>query len=364
MSRTDVRIPSLDGLRAISIALVLVAHLAGTRHFPLSATAEHFWALGEFGVRVFFVISGFLITGLLMQELARDGRVHLGRFYLRRTLRIFPPYYTLLLALGLASMAGALTLAPRDLVHGATYTSNYYLDRSWFLGHTWSLSVEEQFYLLWPAVLLLAGLRRGLFIAAAVVALSPVIRVVEWELVRSAGAGVGLRFETIADSIATGCLLAGARGWLHGNAIYRRLLDGAWFAVVPVVGALGHLTQDHPLVSFGLGMTVANLAIALCVDWAVTHHEGRVGRVLNAPPLVFVGLISYSLYLWQQPFLNRASPAPLAAFPLNIAAAVTLALLSYYIVERPALRLRKQLERALFRPKATLPGGLPSPSSS
>jgi peptidoglycan/LPS O-acetylase OafA/YrhL len=89
------RIPSLDGLRAISISLVLLAHLAGTRNFPLSVTAGHVLGLGEFGVIVFFVISGFLITGLLLDELAKSDRIHLGRFYFRRTLRIFPPYYTL-----------------------------------------------------------------------------------------------------------------------------------------------------------------------------------------------------------------------------------------------------------------------------
>ena len=89
---TDRRIPSLDGLRAISIALVLISHLAGTRKFPLSTSSGNFWALGEFGVRVFFVISGFLITGLLLDELARTDRIRLGHFYFRRTLRIFPPY--------------------------------------------------------------------------------------------------------------------------------------------------------------------------------------------------------------------------------------------------------------------------------
>jgi peptidoglycan/LPS O-acetylase OafA/YrhL len=350
--RADARIPSLDGLRAISIALVLVAHLAGTRNFPVSAAAGNFWGLGEFGVRVFFVISGFLITGLLMQELASEGHIRLGRFYLRRTLRIFPPYYTLLVALGIAWAVGAVALAPNDLAHGATYTSNYYLGRSWFLGHTWSLSVEEQFYLLWPAALLLAGLRRGLLIAAAVVLLSPFIRVAEWELFRSAGAGVGMRFETVADSIATGCLLAGARAYLQATPLYQRVLRSPWFVVVPLLAIAGNLTHDHPLVLFGLGMSVANIAIALTIDWCVTHYDGRVGRVLNAAPLVFIGWISYSLYLWQQPFLNRASTSMVAAFPLNIVCAVALAVASYYIVERPALRLRKSIERAVFTPKA------------
>ena len=349
-TRADARIPSLDGLRAISITLVLIAHLAGTRNFPVSEAVGNFWGLGEFGVRVFFVISGFLITGLLIQELS-EGNIRLGRFYLRRTLRIFPPYYTLLLALGAASAYGAVALAPHDLAHGATYTSNYYLGRSWFMGHTWSLSVEEQFYVLWPAALLLAGLRRGLAIAVAVVLLSPFIRVAEWELFRSAGAGIGIRFETVADSIATGCLLAGARAHLHATPLYRRLLDSRAFIAVPALAILANLTHDHPLLCFGLGMSAANVAIALCIDWAVTHHDGRFGRVLNAAPLVFVGWTSYSLYLWQQPFLDRASQSPFAAFPLNVVCAVTLALTSYFVVERPALRLRKSIERAVLRPR-------------
>jgi len=88
----------------------------------------------------------------------------------------------------------------------------------------------------------------------------------------------------------------------------------------------------------------------------VTNHDRRLGRILNAAPFLFVGWISYSLYLWQQPFLNRASQSPLTAVPLNIACVVALALLSYYIVERPALRIRKSIERALpARPRAALP---------
>jgi peptidoglycan/LPS O-acetylase OafA/YrhL len=349
--RAGARIPSLDGLRAISIALVLFAHMCGTRNFPLSVATENFWGLGEFGVTVFFVISGFLITGLLLQEVSHAGRIQLGRFYLRRTLRIFPPYYTLLVALGVAWTLGAVALSGTDLARGATYTSNYYLDRSWFMGHTWSLSVEEQFYLLWPAVLLLAGLRRGFFIAAAVVLLSPFIRVAEWELFRSAGADIGVRFETVADSIATGCLLAGTRTYLHRAPLYRRLLASRAFVAIPAIAVLANLTHDHPLVSFGLGMTAVNVAIALCIDWAVTHDAGRIGRMLNAAPLVFLGWISYSLYLWQQPFLNRASPSVFAAFPLNLVCVVMLALLSYYVVERPALRLRKAIERATPAPR-------------
>jgi peptidoglycan/LPS O-acetylase OafA/YrhL len=351
------RIPSLDGLRAISIALVIFSHLAGTRGFPVSAAAANPWSLGGFGVTVFFVISGFLITGLLLEELARSDRIRLGRFYFRRTLRIFPPYFTLIAALLVADGLGWISLNPRDALHAATYTSNYHDARSWFVGHTWSLSVEEQFYLLWPAVLVLARSRRAVFIAAAAVLIVPFIRVAEWELFRSAGHGVGYRFETIADSIAAGCVLACVRPALHQSPRYMRLLRSPAFILIPVAALAGNWMHDHPLVSFGLGLSVMNVCLALCLDWCVTFPDGRIGRVLNAAPLVFVGWISYSLYLWQQPFLDRESAAVTAQFPYNIALTVVAALASYYVVERPSLQLRKRIEARRRRPVPAPPVG-------
>lgn len=343
------RIPSLDGLRAISIGLVLLGHLAGTGGFPLSAAEGNFWALGDFGVRVFFVISGFLITGLLLDETARTGSIGLGRFYLRRTLRIFPPYYAFLVGMLAAAAVGWVRLEPYDAVYTVTYTSNYYPERSWFVGHTWSLSVEEQFYLLWPAALLLAGVRRGLWIAAAVVVLGPLIRIVEWNFVPSAASGIGHRFETVADALAVGCVLAGTRALLHRTPLYMRFLGSPWFLLVPLAAVAANLLHDRPQISFAMGMTITNVAVALCIDWAVTFYDGRIGRVLNAAPLVFIGWMSYSLYLWQQPFLNRNSDAWVAAFPLNIGLAILAALASYFLIERPSLRVRKWIEDRFFR---------------
>jgi len=356
-TRSAERIPSLDGLRAISIALVLFSHLAGTGGFPISAAAANPWSLGNFGVTVFFVISGFLITGLLLDELKRTDRIRLGRFYFRRTLRIFPPYFALLLLLAAGNALGWVGVTRADLLHGATYTSNYYDARSWLVGHTWSLSVEEQFYLLWPAVLLFARTRRAVLIAAATILLVPVIRVAEWELLPSVAHGVGYRFETIADALAAGCLLACVRPRLHQSAVYMRALTSPAFVLVPVVAVLANLTHDHPLLAFGAAMTVINLCIALCIDWCVTFHQGRIGRVLNAAPLVFVGWISYSLYLWQQPFLNRESIHATAQFPLNVGLTIVAALGSYYIVERPSLQLRKRVETRKRRPTPAPPVG-------
>lgn len=346
-SRADRRIPSLDGLRAISIAFVLLAHLAGTRGFPVSAGLGKMVEFGEVGVHVFFVISGYLITRLLLEELERRRSISLGRFYLRRTLRIFPPYYAFILALVVAQASGWLQLAPHDVARAMTYTSNYYPDRSWFTGHTWSLSVEEQFYLLWPAVMVLAGTRRAIVAAACVVLLGPIVRIGSWELIRWAGEGIPNRFETVADAIAVGCVLAGTREWLHARPRYMRALASSLFALVPLAVVAAGALHDHPLVYFGVEMTVMNIGAALCLDWCVTYPDGRIGSLLNARPLVFVGLLSYSIYLWQQLFLNRASHVTFAAFPLNLVLAAAAALGSYYMIEQPSLRLRRRIERAL-----------------
>jgi hypothetical protein len=120
-SGTPHRIPSLDGLRAVSIGLVLLAHLAGTRSFPVTVESGHILALGELGVHVFFVISGFLITRLLLEELGSTGRISLSNFYFRRTMRIFPAYYCFLLVLAALSWGGIVQLASGDMAHALTY---------------------------------------------------------------------------------------------------------------------------------------------------------------------------------------------------------------------------------------------------
>src|SRR5207253_7231122 len=99
--------------------------------------------------------------------------------------------------------------------------------RSWVVGHTWSLGVEEQFYLLWPAVLVILGRRKGFLAAASIIVICPIIRVLLWHFYRLDG--IGYRFETIADAIAAGCLLAGAREWLHAQMVYKKILESKFF---------------------------------------------------------------------------------------------------------------------------------------
>jgi peptidoglycan/LPS O-acetylase OafA/YrhL len=373
---TRGRVPSLDGLRAISILLVLVGHLAGTRYFPFK-TESYPLDFGNLGVRVFFVISGFLITGLLLKEMERDGRVSLPHFYFRRTLRIFPAALVLIGALVVADALGWVQLLPGDVLHALTYTTNYHPIRSWEVSHTWSLGVEEQFYLLWPAALLLLGRRWSMVAAAAFLVVSPLARVVfltfpDDSLPRMA---VGYSFETVADAIAVGCLLAGLRDRLWERRWYRALVETPRFAFL-AAGALlvacmmrgGHLflSDSSARIVTAMyylgGVSVLNLVVAVMIDRYTRYPDSRFGRVLNAAPLVALGVMSYSVYLWQMPFLNaHRQDSLVTSFPVNLLFAFGCAWLAYRLVECPSLRLRVRLEKwwAGGRPAAA-PAAVPA----
>ena len=165
--------------------------------------------------------------------------------------------------------------------------------------------------------------------------------------------GIDTRFETIADSIALGCVLAGTRGWLHSQPFYRRILDSRLMIIVPLIVLAASALHDHPGLAFLIGFSVMNVGIALSIDWCVTNHDGIVGRALNSRPLIFIGVMSYSIYLWQQLFLNRESGSVLCSFPLNIVLVAACSLGSYYLIERPALSLRRHLqEKSVKEPAA------------
>jgi peptidoglycan/LPS O-acetylase OafA/YrhL len=347
------RIASLDGLRAISIALVLLGHLKGTAGFPdaIGDLAEsRVVDVANLGVRVFFVISGFLITGLLLAEWRKTGRVSLPHFYLRRTFRIFPAYFALLGVVALLAAAGVVRLLPGDWLHALTYTMNYHDPRSWYVGHLWSLSVEEQFYLLWPAVVLLLGPVRAMWCAAGFVAVAPAIRLASWQLLPESHELIGNTFGTVGDAIAVGCVLAGAREWLWRRERYRALLMSRWF--VPLLLALALALNYFYRLSLAVGITTLNVALALTIERCVRAERGIVGRALNARPLVFFGQLSYSVYLWQQLFLNRNVHSPVTSFPLNLILALAAATVSYYAVERPMLEARAGVERRWWTRRA------------
>jgi peptidoglycan/LPS O-acetylase OafA/YrhL len=221
---------------------------------------------------------------------------------------------------------------------------NYHYVRSWWFGHIWSLSVEEQFYLLWPAVLLVFGVRKGLMSAGIVILLAPLIRVAYWYLLPEQRVGIDEAFPTVCDALAAGCGLAGIRDWLSLQGSYLAFLRSRAFYVVPVLAFAANLLGNHPLFDYLIGQTVMNAALALTIDRFVRFPDSLVGRMLNLRSFEFIGVLSYSIYLWQQPFLNRHSEALAATFPLNVALVAAMALASYYSVERPFLQVRKRLQ--------------------
>jgi peptidoglycan/LPS O-acetylase OafA/YrhL len=338
------RIPCLDGLRAISIALVLFSHVA--EKIPALAGRSHV-DLGNFGVRVFFVISGYLITTLLLEERARSGAISLAHFYVRRAFRIFPAFYAFIAVVVAAALFGAVELREHDLRAAITYTMNYHPDRGWTLGHLWSLSVEEQFYLAWPLVVATARRRTALRVALAVIVVAPLIRVLYAKVVPSHLALVGESFETVADTLASGCALALLRDRFTEIPLLAKVQS---HALAPLgfgaLAMLAHAQHDRIAFSFTLGETITNTMIALAIDSCLRTSTSLFGRLLESRPFTFVGQLSYSLYLWQQPFLARDHESWTTSFPQSLVLIAAGALASYYLVEKPMLTMRRRAERS------------------
>lgn len=339
-------IPSLDGLRALSITFVLIAHLSQTSGFPPLQSAAG--VLAGIGVRIFFVISGFLITTLLLKEFDGTGTVDLKRFYFRRTMRIFPAFYAYVIAICWLAMVGFISLPNglRSVLPALTYTTNYFGD-SWVFGHSWSLSIEEQFYLAWPGVFLLRRRRFCLYVAIGVVLFVPVIRVLEFALHVPTP---GYRFEFNADALATGCILAIVQEWLTRQSWNGKLRESKWFAInLLAITAFTWFSVDPTAVKsaiyFGALVTLVNIGIALCIDYVVHQPHGWIGSILNSPPLIWAGGLSYSIYIWQELFTDTSLSGVLFTFPANVGAIFGVASASYVLIERPSLRLRTRLER-------------------
>ncbi len=313
------RIPSLDGLRAVSVALVIFSHLTGYR-------------TGAVGVRIFFVISGFLITNLLEKERERSGTISLKNFYARRSLRIFPLAYTYMGIMAILWAAGFINTTAGDFLAAATYTSSYRLSRSFYLDHLWSLSVEEQFYLLWPMIVLLAG-KNARRIALVAFLIGPVLRIAWWFCFHSRTGMIGQVFPTVEDSLAIGCWAA-----LAGDSFTTRIsrIPSFVFPLLPLA-AVGLDTLPEVLTGparhFFMPFLDTAMGVLLVILVAGSAH--RKFAILNLQSMVYIGTLSYALYIWQQPFMHIN-----ASVPVKLACIFAAAVASHYLVERPFLRLK------------------------
>jgi peptidoglycan/LPS O-acetylase OafA/YrhL len=350
------RFPSLDGWRAVSIAIVLAGHAQHTFNFPPALYPPFGWLFdGDLGVRAFFVISGFLITWLLVIEYDRRGRIHLGHFFARRALRILPPYGALLLTLAGLQWIGFYTQPTATWIANLTFTTNF-IHTAWPTAHLWSLGVEEQFYIIWPALLVLATaaatLRRGLLLLLVPLALAPICRVVTYLALyphAAARAFSEYSFLNYCDALAMGCVLAivlARRGDLVRHALQSRMLlttmTAAALIAVPYVLAklqlIGVLTVPFGQTLEACGMALLLVQSVLFPDWAMF-------RPLNWAWVGQIGVLSYSLYLWQQvwsslPHSFGIGPTWLMSFQWWLIPTFASAVLSHLAFERPFLKYR------------------------
>lgn len=344
-----MKIPSLDGLRALSIFLVVAGHLANGYGLPHNAVRT---VLGNsaLGVNVFFVISGFLITTLLLREYSVTGGISLKQFYFRRAFRILPPYYFYLAAIVLLGATGVLSLPPTALISATLFFWNYWVvPGAWYLEHLWSLAVEEQFYMLWP-LLLLSALHHGQHrmatgITLFVILASPFIRLGTFYLAPEPfRSHLYFMFHTWADSLMFGAFCALAINSRNFERVYR---FAAKYVLVIALFAL----IASPLLTrtFGgaylyvIGFTLEGASIAITMVWLTRNPDTTVGQILNSKMAIQVGVMSYSIYLWQTLFLDPANLSFTGTFPVSILLIALCASFSYYMVERPVLRLRDTL---------------------
>lgn len=310
------------------------------------------------GLRIFFAISGFLITSLLLDEMERTGGLSLVGFYKRRIARIFPAFYVYIAACGLLAMSGQLVIPGYYFLSAATYTWNYgalwwparelHLGNSDVLGHFWTLSLEEQFYVIWPVTLASMGRGRAFRIASALLLLDPMLRVASYFLFPGSRGEIIMMLHTGIDQILWGCVAAGVLRYRPkivksiATIPYLPFIVGfVTFGLIPLVEA--HLRGSEIVFS----PTITGCLISTLLIWLLNVPKGLFGKFLDWRPLVTVGIASYSLYIWQQPFTWIRSSAWPFQFPGNILCTAVAALASYTLIEGPA---RAFLLKAWFKP--------------
>jgi peptidoglycan/LPS O-acetylase OafA/YrhL len=348
--RRLAHVGGLDGLRGLAVLLVLVSHLnLVVRRADLTgfAPVDRLLSGGFLGVDLFFVLSGFLITALLLREVGDTGDVRYGAFYGRRALRLLPPLYLLLLVHAVYTLAsdGDWGAEGASIRAAVLYLSNWQVVYSFETvadgtNHLWSLAVEEQFYFLWPALLvglLGVGLRPRVFAAVlgVVVVATAFHRALLWDH------GVDwvelfVRTDLRLDALAIGAALALL--WTTGSTPGRGVVAAGWVGagVIILCVLLSRANEDF----FQLGGATLFALGAAAVILAVLDGNWSGIAVLEWRPLRAVGLVSYGLYLWHFPVFTavgdhgRDLPSVVRVL-LALLISVGATLLSWFALERP-----------------------------
>jgi peptidoglycan/LPS O-acetylase OafA/YrhL len=335
------RLPSLDGLRAIAVILVTVGHVV-TAEGTMFPRSWHFVSIfARTGVDVFFVISGFLITHLLLRERQTTGAISLRGFYYRRCLRIIPAYLVMLLVMYVVSRAGWFFVDRNAWIPALTYSYNLTPGvRS--IGHVWSLCVEEHFYLIWPIVLVLLGRKSAQIFLVIAILSAPIFRFALWRHYHNS-ANILAFTPACIDTISIGCLLA----YLAHSSRYAGLVQwakgkGTGLAIVATLALVISVVLLSRSGKYVLGPkgAIEGGLIAVLIFAVIADPTCWIGKILNSRPLVVIGMLSYSLYL-AQPFARAtSSPGWPLSWAWNPPILVGYGLASYFFIERPCLKLK------------------------
>jgi peptidoglycan/LPS O-acetylase OafA/YrhL len=306
---------------------------------------------GDLGVTGFFVLSGFLITRLLLAELDSTGTISFSSFYARRTLRIFPAYYAFVICSLILDTLRGQPWSPLVIFTGFGYGMNYYnafFDHQGPIAHAWSLAVEEQFYLLWPVAVCLL-MRSGRLHAARVLG-AVIVLVVMWRsylymVLGSGPAYVYNAFETRIDSLAIGCLIALLSDHPGFLSAAGRVATRAWQPLVTLslilLSRMGGSLPYH----YSIGLTVDSFLMGIFILQVLQLHTRRLWSWLEMSAVKFVGKISYPIYLWHLvgAGVGRYTPGPpLVQVLAALTATVLLASCSYFFLEYPFLKLKER----------------------
>lgn len=359
------RLPSLDGWRALSILLVLGGHSERVYRYSPKWVPVFRWSDGGLGVLCFFVISGFLITWLMLMENEHRGRISLKHFYIRRALRILPVFFAFMLTVAALQYFTPYSQNWVEWIGNLTFTQNF-IDSPHTTAHLWSLSVEEQFYLLWPVTLAYlikrgANTRQLLSFLALPFLAAPFCRAIGHHPATSRFAPflAGRSFFSYFDLLAIGCACAVYMAYVRRTGVsqllfhtHRRMVLFAGLMCVLVPYALDKFHETSFVLQV-LRVTVIPsfeaLGFALLMMQSVFLPDWGVYRVLNRRWICQIGVLSYSMYLWQQIFCTEPEtfglgPVWWLSFPGWLVPVFVVSFISYYGLELPILKLR-----ALFR---------------
>jgi peptidoglycan/LPS O-acetylase OafA/YrhL len=347
-------LPQLDGLRGVAVILVIVGHLLQFSKLNRPQLGE---ALAQFGVMLFFVLSGFLITGILLRERQNTNQIDFRAFYRRRILRLAPALLVFLATMGLLKMTGAVRDVPwYEFAVCLFYVRNIW-GRSNSLGHLWTLSMEEQFYITWPFFVARIRPARLLAIGIGLVLLCNVSRFVAIDRAWfDYNHGIYyLRPWFRFDSILIGCCLALAISEKSGlsekfdwvgrfvRALTRPLpIIAVWIAAICWL----EFGEDY---SRPLFITIQTYLAVLILFQLLLCDSRAYLNIMSHDSMRYMGKISYAFYLWQQIFLVTRTPSWgfLREFPFDLIAAFILAAASYRFVESPFLRLKERYSEAI-----------------